>query len=122
MHEQARDWHPRSAIEGVGWIEADDDLYKGRNAADAASDAMPGGQKQTFVDERATADRAQSLGIPAAFGPAQAPVSGKRFELSFELATSATGTGAEQMMKAATTTAVITERVAIDTSARTRSL
>jgi hypothetical protein len=42
-------------------------------------------------------------GIPAAFGPAQtmiAPVSGKRFGVSFALATSATGAGAQQATKA----------------------
>jgi hypothetical protein len=52
-------------------------------------------------------------GIPAAFGPAQtinAPVSGKRFELSFALATSATRPGAEQMTTATRSNAVMTER------------
>jgi len=65
-HEQARDGHPRSAIEGVGGIEADGDLDEQRNAADAGSDAMPGRQKAcSWMSAPLQIARSPS-GIPAA--------------------------------------------------------
>ena len=61
MDDQARDRHPRRAIEGVGGIEADGDLDERWNATDARPDAMPACQKRALVDERAAADRSEPL-------------------------------------------------------------